>query len=224
MWKDAIGLLMVAQGLNPDGSYERLDGGDSAANTARYVFMVGGLNNVRLLNAFVKGPGIIRSPTDTNWNKLEQTSRDQVQPLVMASLSVRLHVRNEYFSRVNKDIVTPWFFPSLLGHRPSQYLQDAQDLLSVLVRSVASWVNRDDVGDDLNLTVSLIHAARSRETTLFNSAARWLYPKLKRSPFSPDESIKNPVARAWAWYYRRETGNNYEIAEAARPVIERYIP
>lgn len=100
------------------------------------------------------------------------------------------------------------------------------------VAAVWPWVWRDDkglskrTGNDVDDNCSIVTFATccALMPTPFSMLAALIYAKLRPKNFgNVFIGEKSPVMGALAWYHRRASFGNPEIAEALRPVVERYL-
>jgi len=127
---------------------------------------------------------------------------------------------------------------------PLLFIGDLFMLIGVIIRCVQAkykltfekWykpriiIDRDNVGDDLNTLVSVVQAQYTFPTPI-SWIARKVYRKFRPQPFvTPQDSCilsmdgqppwKNHIYLALLWYFRPETGANYEIAVAWKEICD----
>ena len=224
------------------------DGGDTAQRMGLYHSFLQmramlGISNETLpfssrfdyLDAIIKlqqSPGIWRRHPD-QWNDPSDFSRDQMVPNVVAmgfceatqalkATSLAFLKRGFLFCQ-NKDIVSPqllasfiraWFWSLssfLVILWPLLVVLDVFLLFDVILRIIVKFFDSNNVGDDLNTTLLVLQAEHSLPTPL-----SWLARKLYG--FLP-----GGVVESFQWYFRPGTGANAELAEIAKPVIDKYI-
>lgn len=161
------------------------------------------------------------------WNALDDFSRDQQTPLVIAmgifGFTKRLgrmfwnHVKR-FGKYQNKDFASPehwgyyvrafksrWLYPYLL-------LSDIWMLGGTLVRLYKASKDFDDVGDDLNCILALLQSELVMPTPA-SKLTTYLYKKY-RAFGGPQYALDR--------YFREETGAN-PINELYKPIIDRYF-
>ena len=105
--RDNFGFIIQHNADYPD----QADGGDSARSTG-LMAMAGSSFDSKLLPYFIKDGGLVRHPLQTQWNKPELTSRDQVLTFAAGVSDYETEARDamlEYAQgwTVNKDILLP---------------------------------------------------------------------------------------------------------------------
>lgn len=123
--------------------------------------------------------------------------------------------------------INTWWFPLAL---PVIFFGDFFLLLAALFKVFAPisedgtlkfrMPGPDDVDDD-NIN-SLLMAAQYTYQTPFSWLARKIYKVFRSKNYGNTElGEKNPIMGALVWYHKEPAGNP-EIAELARPIVERY--
>lgn len=227
MYRDVNNLIVQKDG----------DGGDTAQRTGFYYAalylqaflglgrtLIGEYEFSRAVDLLVTTKGLIRNPI--KWNDPKDTSRDQTIPMIIAcglyGYEERVkQIKPRFFRYQNGDFESPQNanevrralnkYPSLLG--------DIWALFAAIIRCKQAAKNLDDVGDDLNLLISLVFFNVIKPSIIAKFALRYY---LKHRPFNYgmtkfDEH--DPVIGALMWYFREESGGNPEIAEAWRPIV-----
>ena len=227
---DSYGLIVQSDG----------DGGDTAARMGQWLFINTSHTsdaNLELAKAMVwhlqPNAGIwIRHPM---YPDVSDCSRDQLDPIIMAlganELTATLkdtfkaHAKRAFFYQ-NKDV------PMLVT--PCLYIRAfkaywAYPILCILdIGFCFAWAenlmrrNPDDVDDNNNI-MRMTQAALVMPT-LLSWLGRKLYTLTRKANFG--NSILgeiNPVMGALRWYFRPESGGNPEIAEAYRPIVEKWF-
>lgn len=177
-------------------------------------------------------PGIWRRHP-SQWCSVEDFSRDQTVPNIIAmgfcdaeaslKATTKAFAKRGFLFCQNKDIVSPqllasfirswfWSISNFAGFLwPLVFLLDFFLVLDVILRIFNKFIDKDNVGDDLNTTLLVLQAEHSLPTPL-SWLARKLYGFL---PLGVNHSFSH--------YFRAETGGNPELAEIAKPVIDKYI-
>lgn len=196
------------------------DGGDSCANSCRYVYAtwLNGRLNIEMLNAIMKHLELVAGI----WRRHPwwfddpcDFSRDQQTPLVIlleatgteTALKV-LRARHEKrgWRYQNVDWAT-WEHRNYYTPKRRDWRGDALMLLNSLIRVVDSYLRPDtSCGIDLNHVMALLQVARSSHSR-WTQWARRIYCWRRKGP-----------QFAFDWYYRKD---NPEIAkEFERPIKE----
>jgi len=233
MYVDDKGLIVQKDG----------DGGDSAQRTGFYYtarFIVGPLPGykeismglviedfIRATTLLITPAGLIRNPV--KWNDPKDTSRDQTTPMIIACGCLRLlemvdKLRPKYLRYQNGDFASPQNLNEVrraLGKTPL-LLGDLWAIGASYVRCRQAAKDMDDVGDDLNLLISLVFFNRYQSNAVTRFALKY-YLKNRPTNFGCTKMGEtDPVIGALVWYFREESGGNPEIAQAWRPIITKY--
>jgi hypothetical protein len=159
-------------------------------------------------------------------NNPNRFSRDQHRPLVVAlsyysaKQDLLKNVIKEHIKRFgmyqNADIASPECVAVYLRAMNYSYitypllvLGDLFTLGNILIRAYEYKKNNDNVGDIINLTVTVLQSITRKETFLskFN---RYLLNKFI------------PVQKAWDHYFREDSGAN-PLNELYKPIISKHI-
>lgn len=227
------------------------DGGDTAQRTGTYYaglkireklnisndeFKFTSDYNYQLAMTFLeKLPGVyVRHPNQ--WNAISDFSRDQQTPLVIAmglwgdyERLQRLfnNHKSRSFKYQNADFANPehigfyirafrnWYwYPFLL-------LGDVFMLLNSIIL-IFKGMDKDNVGDDINHTLSLLQARLSMPTPvsfLARIVYRYLRPKNYGNILLKEST---PAQGAWSWYFRPDSGAS-SFNELYRPIIAKLM-
>lgn len=226
---DSNGLIVQADG----------DGGDSAQRTGFYysALMIRSKLNIpndsisvnqpllAALNLLITPDGLIRNPI--KWNDPKDTSRDQTVPIIIACglygyLAQLSRVAPRKFRFQNGDIESPQNFNEITranGYKPG-ILGDIWAYFAAVTRCFNAKSNLDDVGDDINLILSLSFFYVDNPTIISKYALSYY---LNNRPVNYGVTklgeIDN-VMGALSWYFRVESGGNPELAEIWRPIVK----
>lgn len=197
-----------------------------------------------MLNFLKDGPGqYVRHQCDGEaWHAdPKEFSRDQTLPLafMLSVCGFRTDLKELYwahFRRLGKCQNKDWLFPEHwnifirgLGWwwlYPLLIIGDIQMIGSAIVRCIKSQRDFDDVGDDKNMTLSIM-AGELYLWTPFVEIARLIYKYFRADwfvdgPYHHKISIGHGVQYAWDRYYREETGAP-PINEYMRPFIKGWL-
>lgn len=225
------------------------DGGDTARNEWSRHLVSPTTNLFPFMYLFIDHIStLIRNPEpDTFWSDAAKTSRDQTLHAFTYLAAVhkdafknfcRAH-RKRYWRCQNGDVMwgsmnVVWRASGHLILYPLVVVWDVSLLFGVLER--CHWLPRwnqdlttwnkfvwqndpDDVGDDLNLQMSLIQPNMP-------SPVRWLARMLYKHCRPKVYIYGNPVNTAhacWTWYYRKEANNEYNLANLWLETCKKYF-
>ncbi len=168
-----------------------------------------------------------------SWDDPKDTSRDQITPFIIALALHNLPEQIKYITPKgwliqrypNGDLASPEDFARIdraLGLKPSLF-GDFWAAQGVAIRLRQAAKNPDDVGDDMNCFLSCVFSYLIKPTTLSTAT---LKRYLKERPYSygswsiiSQTGEKDSVLAALAWYCRKESGGNPELAELCRDLI-----
>lgn len=227
----------------PDGY---LDGGDSAQRAGFYcsgLFLSGSPNEgvkayLDMADKLIVNGKLVRNPrpgdSSPKWNNPRDCSRDQYRPMIIAAGLYGLpEVVDVLTSNIkawtfpNYDVCLPNYYNEITrarygNSRPVTGLGEACNRFDVRIRLSKSAKDPDDVGDDLNLLLSLAQGVyvNPNETSIAN--AKEYLSKRPTNYGCTKLGHKDPVIGALAWYFRAdERGDgNPEIAGAWCPAIK----
>lgn len=223
----------------PDGY---LDGGDSAQRAGFYCagkYLQGSANSgvqdfVRMADKLIIDGKLVRNPrpgdSDPPWNDPKDCSRDQYRPMIIAAGFYGLKdIVNVLVSNIkcmtfpNWDICGPDNLNEIqraLKCDPS-VVGDTYLSFGVAIRIRKASRDPDDVGDDLNLLLTLAQAHYIKPNGM-SEENLVKYLKFRPTNLGCERlGEKDPVMGAISWYFRRDDhgDGNPEIAEAWRPVV-----
>lgn len=221
------------------------DGGDSAQRVG-WIFTAQALSEQKSLwpisfdqciALLEVTPGTyIRNPI--KWNDPKDFSRDQqISILIALGQNKRLDAVNRMIrtqdSRKfglcqNGDIPTLGLFAAYIRSfqgtgflsRLALCILDLELVVNSLLRGRKGL---DDVGDDLNHILCLVHAATIAPTPV-SWFARWLYKTFRPESYGTTQlGFKSHIYGAVAWYFRAESGGNPELASMWNMLIFQYF-
>lgn len=190
------------------------------------------LEALRLLE--IDRSGTMRRYIDIPYNDPKDWSRDQELPIIMAcgltnvgyllKRMVRRHLRQFPFFQ-NKDVITwewSYYFRALRWWwtYPLIVVMDLGLVINAGLRCLIGLWDKDNVGDDLNTSLSLIFSSKRYPTPLSWLATK-IY-KLRPKPFLADnKDDNNNILLAWRWYFRQPEAPPFD--ELFEPVIRYYF-
>lgn len=166
--------------------------------------------------------GFIRNPVQ--WNDPKDFSRDQARPMMIAAGTFGMKdvieaLKPKWGFYQNYDIASPenWNeYNRAIGMGPSD-LGDAWNYAGVVIRCRQAAKNPDDVGDDLNCLLTTVFFYMYHRTCTAEKSLKYF---LQNRPKSNGKDPDNVIA-ALQWYFRPESGGNYELAEMWRePIVK----
>lgn len=202
--RDSLGIIVQHDPNNP--GYQ--DGGDSACRTA-IMAVSGSLQDAALMHHFFAADGrVIRHPTQPKWSDPNETSRDQLMPVLAArkigiwcyksELTFAAYAKRGFFC--NKDILLPHIIWFMAGATYSAW-RFPLAIVGVPCFALALLLNRW-LSNEQNQIASMALAAGPGWT--------WLYKKLR-------PTWRAEIMGYWSgWRDQREIGERFCAALDAR--------
>jgi hypothetical protein len=248
-YRDRCGLITQTNG----------DGGDTCARTGNYYFAQGSVPHLKVDIAqlivnedydLVRHPGYPGTPAF--WSDTKETSRDQVEAVLLALLQLRQYdlftklwrgVIARGFRYQNGDVVSPQMisaylraFGASIFWVPVILLCDLLGLVGNALLSCGKlprWKHEtnefvksndpDNVGDDVLFTQHLLFALMNKPSWLAMYAANMVCKKKPENYGNTKLGEKSPIMGALMWYHRADSGGSPIIGEVYRPLVRAYI-